>query len=472
MTEQSKNKYDVIIVGSGPGGYVSAIRCAQLGFKVAIIEKYQTLGGTCLNVGCMPSKALLDSSEHYYNALNHFNSHGIKMDNLRVSLEEMINRKSEVVKKINNGVVYLMKKNKIDVLHGLASFIDKETVRVAPSDKEPYQIKGKNIIIATGSKPSTLPNIKIDKECIISSTEALSLKEIPKHLIIIGAGVIGVELGSVYARLGSKVRVIEYADRILASMDGSISAELHKSLTKLGFEFFLNHSVKSAENLAEKGVEVTAEDKNGKKVVFKGDYCLVAIGRKPYTEGLNLEKAGIEIDLKGRIVVNENLETNTKGIYAIGDVIAGAMLAHKASEEGVFVAEKIAGQKPHINYLHIPAIIYTWPEAATVGLTEEELKAKNRSYKIGTFPFVASGRAITSGDTEGMVKVLADKVTNEIFGVHMVGPRVSDIIGEATLAMEYKASAEDLARTSHGHPTYYEALKEACLAAGTGAIHF
>ena len=465
-------KYDVIVIGSGPGGYVAAIRCSQLGFKTALVEKYPTLGGTCLNVGCMPSKALLDSSEHYYNALHHFNTHGIKMENLRVSIDEMIKRKSDVVKKINSGVVYLMKKNKIDVLHGLASFVDKTTVQVIPEGKAAYSITAKNIIIATGSKPSSLPNITIDKECIISSTEALSLKEIPKHLIIIGAGVIGVELGSVYARLGSKVRVIEYADRILASMDNSVSEHLHKSLSKIGFEFFLNHSVTSAENKGNDGVHVTATDKNGKKVVFKGDYCLMAVGRKPYTEGLNLEDAGITKDAKGRIIVNENLETSVSGIYAIGDVINGAMLAHKASEEGIFVAEKIAGQKPHINYMNIPGIIYTWPEAAAVGYTEQQLKEKGRKYKIGSFPFTASGRAITSGDTEGMVKVLADEQTDEILGVHIVGPRASDLIGEATIAMEFNASAEDVARASHGHPTYYEALKEACMALGDGAIHF
>jgi len=465
-------KYDVVIIGAGPGGYVAAIRCSQLGFRTALIEKYPTLGGTCLNVGCMPSKALLDSSEHYFNALKHFNEHGIQFGNLSVSIDGMIKRKTDVIKKINNGVVYLMKKNKIAVLQGTASFIDKETIQVTPAGNQSFQVSCKKIIIATGSKPSSLPNVTIDKDCIITSTEALSLKEVPKHLIIIGAGVIGVELGSVYARLGSKVRIVEYADRILASMDSSIGMELQKSLSKLGFEFFLNHSVTSAENRGKDGVYVTAEDKNGKKLVLRGDYCLVAVGRKPYTEGLNLDKAGVEVDSKGRVIVNENLETNTPGIYAIGDVIKGAMLAHKASEKRIFVAEKIAGQKPHINYVNIPGIIYTWPEAAAVGLTEEELKQTNRPYKVGTFPFIASGRAITSGDTEGMVKVLADKTTDEILGVHIVGPRASDIIGEATLALENRLAAEDIARTSHGHPTYYEALKEACLALGDGAIHF
>lgn len=465
-------EYDILIIGSGPGGYVAAIRAAQLGFKVAIIEKYPTLGGTCLNVGCMPSKAMLDSSEHYYNALKKFASHGIKMDNLRVSLEEMVNRKSEVIKKINSGVEYLMKKNKIKVLNGVASFVDQKTVQVSQEGADPYTVTGKNIIIATGSKPFILPNITIDKECIITSTEALSLKKIPEHLIIIGAGVIGVELGSVYARLGSNVRVIDFADRILASMDSSVSEHLHKSLVKQGFEFYLKHLVKSVENLGQDGVQVTAEDDQGKKILLKGDYCLVAVGRKPYTKGLNIERAGVTLDAKGRIVVNEKLETNIKGIYAIGDVIDGPMLAHKASEEGIYVAETIAGQKPHINYRNIPGIIYTWPEAASVGFTEEQLKESGRDYKAGSFPFMASGRAIISEDTEGMVKVLSDSSSGEILGIHVVGPRASDIIGEASLALEYRASAEDIARTSHGHPTYYEALKEACMAIGDGAIHY
>jgi dihydrolipoamide dehydrogenase len=365
-----------------------------------------------------------------------------------------------------------MKKNKIKVLNGVASFVDQKTVQVSQEGADPYTVTGKNIIIATGSKPFILPNITIDKECIITSTEALSLKKIPEHLIIIGAGVIGVELGSVYARLGSNVRVIDFADRILASMDSSVSEHLHKSLVKQGFEFYLKHLVKSVENLGQDGVQVTAEDDQGKKILLKGDYCLVAVGRKPYTKGLNIERAGVTLDAKGRIVVNEKLETNIKGIYAIGDVIDGPMLAHKASEEGIYVAETIAGQKPHINYRNIPGIIYTWPEAASVGFTEEQLKESGRDYKAGSFPFMASGRAIISEDTEGMVKVLSDSSSGEILGIHVVGPRASDIIGEASLALEYRASAEDIARTSHGHPTYYEALKEACMAIGDGAIHY
>ena len=466
-----ENQYDVIIIGSGPGGYVSAIRCSQLGLKVAIIEKYPTLGGTCLNVGCMPSKALLDSSEHYYNAKNNFSKHGISTGNLEVSIEKMIGRKADVVKKIHGGVAYLMKKNKIDVIQGLASFIAPKIVKIETADGKLMQFEAKNFIVATGSKPASLPFIKLDKTRIITSTEALSLTEIPKHLIIIGGGVIGVELGSVYARLGAKASVIEFTDSILATMDRAIGKELQKSLGKTGLEFYLNHKVIGAENLGE-SVKVTAEDKAGQTVTFEGDYCLVSIGRKPYTENLGADNAGINIDEKGRIVVDENLQTTAPGVYAIGDVTRGPMLAHKASEEGIFVAEHICNQRPHINYRLIPGIVYTWPEAASVGFTEEELQSNKVNYKSGIFPFSASGRAITSDDTEGFVKILANKETDEILGVHIVGPRASDFIGEATLAMEYKASGEDIARTSHGHPTYYEALKEAAMALGDGAIHF
>lgn len=466
----AENQYDVVVIGAGPGGYVSAIRCSQLGLKVAIIEKYEVLGGTCLNVGCMPSKALLDSSEHFYNAKNNFPLHGIFTENLEVSIEKMIGRKADVVKKINGGVAYLMKKNKIDVIHGLASFITPRTVKIDSAESKEIQLTADHFIIATGSKPASLPFIKLDKKRIITSTEALSLTEIPKHLIVIGGGVIGVELGSVYARLGAKVTVIEYADSILASMDRAIGKELQKSLGKIGFEFYLNHKVTGTENMGE-SVKVTAEDKTGRTITFDGDYCLVAIGRRPYTDNLGAENAGINIDEKGRIIVNENMQTSATGIYAIGDVIRGPMLAHKASEEGIFVAEHICNQRPHINYTLIPGIVYTWPEAASVGFTEEELKTKNANYKTGIFPFSASGRAITSNDTQGFVKILANKDTDEVLGVHIVGPRASDLIGEATLAMEYKASGEDIARTSHGHPTYYEALKEAAMALGDGAIH-
>lgn len=456
--------YDVIVIGSGPGGYVAAIRCAQLGLKTAIIEKYSTLGGTCLNVGCIPSKALLDSSEHYHNAAHTFETHGIKLSNLKVDLKQMILRKDDVVKQNTDGINYLMKKNKIDVHQGVGSFVDKTTVKVTKDDGSSSDIQGKNIIIATGSKPASLPFIKLDKDRVITSTEILNLKEIPKHLVVIGGGVIGLELGSVYGRMGSKVSVIEYMDSLIPTMDRTMGKELQKSLKKIGFEFFLKHKVTSVES---KGKEVTvkAENTKGETIEVKGDYVLVSIGRKPYTEGLNAEAAGVKITEKGQIEVNEKLQTSVANIYAIGDVVKGAMLAHKAEEEGVFVAETILGQKPHINYNLIPGVVYTWPEVAAVGYTEEQLKEKGVKYKTGKFPFMASGRARASMDTDGLVKVLADAETDEILGVHMIGPRTADMIAEAVVAMEFRASAEDIARMSHAHPTYTEAFKEACMAA-------
>ena len=463
--------YDVTVIGSGPGGYVAAIRCAQLGLKTAIIEKYPTLGGTCLNVGCIPSKALLDSSEHYYNASHTFKIHGIQISELKVDLQQMIARKNDVVKQNVDGINYLMKKNKIDVYTGVGSFESTSQIRIKSDGKDPIIIDTKKTIIATGSKPSSLKGIEIDKKRIITSTEALNLKEIPNHIIIIGGGVIGLELGSVYARMGSKVSVVEFTDSLIGTMDRSLGKELQKSLQKIGFEFYLNHKVTGAISAGKK-VSITAEDKEGKKLELNGDYCLVSVGRRPFTEGLQLEKAGIKLDEKGRVSTNEFLETNIKGIYAIGDVVQGAMLAHKAEEEGVMVAEIIAGQKPHINYLLIPGVIYTWPEVAAVGFTEEELKTQKREYKVGNFPFKASGRARASMDLDGFVKVLADKKTDEILGVHMIGPRCADMIAEAVVAMEYRASAEDIARMSHAHPTYTEAFKEACLAATENrAIH-
>ena len=456
--------YDLIVIGSGPGGYVAAIRAAQLGMKTAIIEKYPTLGGTCLNVGCIPSKALLDSSEHYHNAAHTFKTHGINLSNLKVDLKQMIARKEEVVKQNVDGIQFLMKKNKIDVHQGLGSFVDKNTVKVTKDDGSSSTIQGKNIIIATGSKPASLPFIKIDKERIITSTEALKMKEVPKHLIVIGGGVIGMELGSVYGRLGAKVSVVEYMDALIPSMDRTMGKELQKSLKKLGFDFYLKHKVTSVENKG-KDVIVKADNGKGEVIEIKGDYVLVSIGRRPYTDGLNAEAAGVKVNERGQVEVDDHLRTNVPNIYAIGDVVKGAMLAHKAEEEGVFVAESIAGQKPHINYLLIPGVVYTWPEVASVGYTEEQLKEKGIKYKTGKFPFLASGRARASMDTDGLVKVLADSETDEILGVHMIGPRTADMIAEAVVAMEYRASAEDIARMSHAHPTYTEAFKEACLAA-------
>ncbi len=456
--------YDVTVIGSGPGGYVAAIRAAQLGLKTAIIEKDKTLGGTCLNVGCIPSKALLDSSEHYYNAKSHFTEHGIDLKNLKVNMPQMIQRKADVVKQTCDGIEFLMKKNKIDVLWGWGKFKDKNTLIITNETGETQEITSKKIIIATGSRPTPLPGVEIDQKRIITSTEALEITEVPKSMIVIGAGVISSELGSVYARLGTEVTMIEYLDSMIPMMDKTMGKELQKSMRKLGMKFFFNHKVTSVVNKGKK-VEVVAEDKKGEKTTFEAEYCLVAIGRRAYTDKLGLENIGLATDKQGRIDVNKHLETSVEGVYAIGDVIKGAMLAHKAEEEGVFVAETIAGQKPHINYLLIPGVVYTWPEVASVGHTEEELKASGKAYKVGSFPFRALGRARASMDTDGLVKVLADKETDEILGVHIIGARAADMIAQAVTAMEYRASAEDVARMSHAHPTYMEAVKEACLAA-------
>ncbi len=459
------NQYDVAIIGSGPGGYVSAIRCAQLGMKTAIIEKYSTLGGTCLNVGCIPSKALLDSSHHYEDAVKHFEEHGIEIPGeIKVNLEQMIARKQGVVDQTTKGIQFLMDKNKIDVFEGVGSFKDATHIDIKKSDDKTETIEAKNIVIATGSKPSNLPFIDIDKERIITSTEALKLKEIPKHMIVIGGGVIGLELGQVYKRLGAEVTVVEYMDRIIPGMDGALSKELMKVLKKQKVKFALSHKVKSVERKGDK-VTVKADDKKGKEVVFEGDYCLVSVGRRPYTDGLNLEAAGVKTDDRGRVEVDGHLKTNVDNIYAIGDVVKGAMLAHKAEEEGTLVAEQMAGQKPHIDYNLIPGVVYTWPEVAAVGKTEEELKEAGVEYKSGQFPMRALGRARASMDIDGFVKILADKKTDEVLGVHMIGARCADLITEAVTAMEFRASAEDISRMSHAHPTYAEAVKEAALAA-------
>ena len=458
------NQYDVAVIGSGPGGYVAAIRCAQLGMKTAIIEKYNTLGGTCLNVGCIPSKALLDSSHHYEDAIKHFAEHGIVIPGeVKVDLERMIARKQAVVEQTTKGIEFLMDKNKVDVLQGVGSLTDATHINIDHKGKT-QAIEAKNIILATGSKPSTLPFIKLDKERVITSTEALKLKEIPKHLIIIGGGVIGLELGQVYKRLGAEVTVVEYMDRILPTMDAGLSKELTKVLKKQKMVLNVSHKVKSVER---KGKEVTvkADDKKGQEIVLKGDYCLVCVGRKPYTEGLGLEAAGVKLDDRGRVGVNDELQTNVPNIYAIGDVVRGAMLAHKAEEEGVLVAELLAGQKPHIDYNLIPGVVYTWPEVASVGKTEEQLKEQGVEYKVGQFPMRALGRSRASMDLDGFVKILADSSTDEILGFHMIGARAADLIAEGVTAMEFRASAEDIARMSHAHPTYSEAIKEAALAA-------
>ncbi|HQZ24791.1 MAG TPA: dihydrolipoyl dehydrogenase [Flavobacterium sp.] len=458
------SSFDVVIIGSGPGGYVSAIRCAQLGFKTAIIEKYSTLGGTCLNVGCIPSKALLASS-HHYSEIAHFADHGIEVSGeVKVNLEKMIARKQAVVDQTSGGVKFLMDKNKITVLEGLGSFLDATHVTVAKADGTSETIEAKNIIIATGSKPSSLPFIKIDKERIITSTEALKLKEVPKHLVIIGGGVIGIELGQVYLRLGAQVSVVEFMDRIIPGMDGSLSKELTKVLKKQGMKFYVSHKVKSVERKGDT-VTVQAENAKGETITLEGDYSLVSVGRRPYTNGLNADKAGVKITDRGMVEVNDHLQTNISNIYAIGDVVRGAMLAHKAEEEGAMVAEILAGQKPHINYNLIPGVVYTWPEVAAAGQTEEQLKASGVEFKSGSFPFKALGRARAGGDLDGFVKILADAKTDEVLGVHMIGARCADLIAEAVTAMEFKASAEDISRMSHAHPTFAEAIKEAALAA-------
>ncbi|WP_417875044.1 dihydrolipoyl dehydrogenase [Xanthomarina gelatinilytica] len=457
------NSYDVAIIGSGPGGYVAAIRCAQLGMKTAIIEKYPVLGGTCLNVGCIPSKALLDSSHHYEDAVKHFEAHGIEIPgDIKVNIKQMIDRKQSVVDQTTGGIDFLMKKNNIEVYQGVGSF--KDATHVVIKGEKETEIEAKNIIIATGSKPSSLPFINIDKERIITSTEALKLTEIPKHLIVIGGGVIGLELGQVYKRLGAEVSVIEYMDRIIPTMDAGLSKELNKVLKKQKFSINTSHKVKSVERKG-KEVIVKADNKKGEEVTFKGDYCLVSVGRRPYTDGLNAEAAGVKLNDRGQVEVNEHLQTNVSNIYAIGDVVKGAMLAHKASEEGTLVAEVIAGQKPHIDYNLIPGVVYTWPEVASVGKTEEQLKEAGVDYKAGQFPMRALGRSRASMDLDGFVKILADKNTDEILGVHMIGARAADMIAEAVVAMEYRASAEDISRMSHAHPTFAEATKEAALAA-------
>lgn len=465
------SQFDVTVIGSGPGGYVAAIRCAQLGLKTAIIEKYPTMGGTCLNVGCIPSKALLDSSEHFENAKHNFASHGIIIDEPKADLARMIARKNEVVDQTTKGIQFLMDKNKITVFEGVGSFESSTQVKVTKKDGSSEIIDSKYIIIATGSKPSSLPFISLDKERVITSTEALELKEIPKHLVVIGGGVIGLELGSVYKRLGSEVTVVEFMDKIIPTMDGALSKELNKVLRKQGIKFMLSTAVQAVERNGD-SVKVTAKDKKGAEVVVEGDYVLVSVGRKPYTEGLGLEKAGVDLDERGRVKTNAHLQTNVSNIYAIGDVVAGAMLAHKASEEGVLVAEQLAGQKPHINYNLIPGVVYTWPEVAAVGKTEEQLKEEGVAIKVGNFPMRALGRSRASGDIDGFIKIIADEKTDEVLGVHMIGARAADMIAAAVTAMEFRASAEDIARMSHAHPTFAEAIKEAALdATGKIALH-
>ena len=456
-------QYDIIIIGAGPGGYVCAIRCAQLGMKVAIIDKRKSLGGTCLNVGCIPSKALLDSSEHFHNAQKNFAAHGIKIPTPKVDLPQMIKRKQEVVDQTTGGIDFLMKKNNIMVHHGTGSFVDATTIQVKGDKTE--QITAKHIVIATGSEPVTPPAFGYDGNRVITSTEALEITKLPKTMVIIGGGVIGLELGSVYARLGTKVTVIEYQDRLIPGMDKDLGKELMRSMKKLGVEFKLKHMVTKVDGLKSKAkIEYKKRDTDD-VVNIDADYCLIAIGRKAYTDELGLDKIGIKTDDRGRVEVDSHLATNVPNVYAIGDVIKGAMLAHKAEEEGVVLAEMLTGQKPHIDYNLIPGVVYTWPEVSGVGKTEEELKEAGVAYKVGKFPMRALGRSRASMDIEGMIKILADKETDELLGVHMIGARAADLIMEAVALMEFRASAEDMSRICHPHPTYSEAVKEAALAA-------
>ena len=457
----SKNKFDVIVIGSGPGGYVSAIRLAQLGFKTAIIEKYNSLGGTCLNVGCIPSKSLLDSSHHYDDVIKNVMNHGIEINGeIKLNFSKMIERKNSVVNKTVKGIDYLMDKNKISVFYGKASFVDNNTINIEGGEK----VKFDKCIIATGSKPISLPFVKLDKERIITSTEALSLKEVPKHLVIIGGGVIGLELGQVYKRLGSEVSVIEYAEKITPFMDQDISKELLKVLKKQKINFFLSHEVYEVERNGD-SVNIKAKNKNGDILNFDSDYCLVSVGRKPYTEGLGLVNVNVETEKSGKIIIDKHFKTSEENIYAIGDVVNGPMLAHKAEEEGIAVAEILNGQKPHIDYNLIPNVIYTWPEVSSVGKTEQQLNKEEVNYKVGKFPMRALGRSRASSDLDGFVKIIADKKSDEILGVHIIGARAADLIVEGVTAMEFRASCEDISIMSHPHPTYSQAMKEAALSA-------
>jgi dihydrolipoamide dehydrogenase len=465
------NNFDVVVIGGGPGGYVCAIRAAQLGLKTACVESRGTLGGTCLNVGCIPSKSLLNLSETYHKAQKDFNSQGIEFSGLKLNLDKMMANKNKSVQVLTKGIEFLFKKNKITYIKGKGVLFSKNDVVVYEGEKK-ISYKSKNIVIATGSGPSTLPGMEIDEENIVSSTGALAFKEVPKNFIVIGGGYIGLEMGSVWSRLGSNVTVLEYLDHITPGMDKEISSEFMKILTKQGFKFKLKSKVTSVSNKDDQ-VEVTfTNNETSKEEKILADKVLVSVGRKPYTEGLNLTKMGIKKDKQGRIDVNDKLQTSINNIYAIGDVIKGPMLAHKAEEEGIAVAEIIAGQAGHVNYDIIPGVVYTSPEVAVVGKTEEQLKNEKISYKVGKFPFIANSRAKVNNETDGFVKILADSKTDRVLGVHMIGPHTGDMIAEMALAMEFGASAEDIARTCHAHPTHTEAVKEAALAVDKRAIHF
>jgi dihydrolipoamide dehydrogenase len=474
MSNTPSETYDLIVIGGGPAGYVAAIRGAQLGFKTACIEKRKTLGGTCLNVGCIPSKALLDSSEHYHYAKSKLSKHGVMVGDVKLDLGAMMKRKDAVVRQLTTGIAGLFKKNKVAHLFGHGTLIgvegDHKKVSVT-QDGQTQVISAPRILLATGSDVTALPFLPYDGKTVISSTEALELTEVPKHLVVIGGGVIGLEMGSVWARLGAKVTVIEFQDRILPGMDKGAATELHKALMKQGIEFKLSSKCLGAKKQGEWMV-VEAEDmKAGAKFTLEADKILVATGRKPYSENLGLEALGIERDKMGRVNIDAHFQTKVPGIYAVGDLIVGPMLAHKAEEEGVAAVEIMAGQHPHINYDAIPSVVYTWPELASVGASEEDLQAKGIQYKAGSFPFMANGRAKAMDETEGTVKVLADARTDKILGVHICGPHAGTMIAEAVAAIEFGASSEDIARTSHAHPTLMETLKEAALAVDKRQIH-
>jgi len=462
--------YDIAVIGSGPGGYVAAIRSAQLGYKTVIIEKYDTLGGTCTNVGCIPTKALLDSTHHYAEAQHQFKEHGIKLDTIELDFSQMYRRKADVVSKNTGGLDFLMSKNKITRLKGTASFVNNSTIKIV-SESDVKEITAQHYIIATGSKPSSIPGVEIDKKRIITSTEALSLQKKPESMVIIGGGVIGVEMASIFNRIGTKVTILEYADHLIATMDHELGKSLQKILKKEGIDIRLNQAVYKIGNTGS-AAKVFFKDKTGTEGELEADYVLVAVGRSPYVKGLGLENTEVQMDGKGFIKVNENNQTSVPTIYAIGDVIGGSMLAHKAEEEGVFVAETINGQKRHIHYNRIPSVVYTWPEVASVGYTEEYLRQNNIAYNVGKFPFSASARARASMDMEGFAKVLVDPKYGEVLGVHIIGARAADLIAQGVIAQEYEVTAEDMFRISYAHPTYSETLKEAYLtASGQGAIN-
>jgi dihydrolipoamide dehydrogenase len=463
-------RYDVVVIGAGPGGYVAAIRAAQLGLKVACVEKRATLGGTCLNIGCIPSKALLESSELYAQAKHLLGRHGVQVGSVALDLPAMLARKDRVVEGLTRGVASLFAKNKITPVFGTAQLAGQGKVLVKAPGKDDTLLETKNVLLATGSEPLPLPPLPFDGTHVVGSTEALSFDKVPEHLIVVGAGYIGLELGSVWVRLGAKVTVVEFLPRILATGDAEIARQLQRSLTKQGLHFQLDAKVTGA--TVEKGKVTVKATHEGKELTFVGDKVLVAIGRRPYTAGLGLREAGVKVEERsGRVPVNEDFQTNVPGVYAIGDLVAGPMLAHKAEDEGIAFAERLTGKKTHVDYNTIPSVIYTWPEVASVGPTEEQLKEAGRAYTAGTFPFAANARARCMDESDGLVKILADSATDRVLAVHIFGPRASELIAEAVSVMEFNGSAEDIARTCHAHPTLSEAVREAALAVGKRAIH-